>query len=160
LEAAGALVRSLNKFLWLRNGLIKIRNLWLSTRLGIKMGREIRLSLSARLAPGKRGSIHIGDRTLIAFKTLIYTWDPITGADRPVHIGRHCFIGGGSVILPGVSIGDESIVGANAIVFEDVPARSVVGGNPARVLRSEIKVGPWGRLDGADETSRRLWDQD
>jgi maltose O-acetyltransferase len=152
------LANSLNKFLWLRSGLIKTRNLWLSMRLGIRMGRDIRLSLSARLSPGKRGSIDIGDRTLIAFKTLIYTFDPITGEDRPVHIGRHCFIGGGSVILPGVSIGEESIVGASAVVFDSVPPRSLVGGNPARILRSDIKVGPWGRLDGADENTRRLWD--
>lgn len=129
-------------------------------RTGVVMGKEMRLSLSARLSPGRRGSIQIGDRSLIAFKALVYTRDAVTGEDRPVKIGRHCFIGGGSVITPGVTIGDGSIVGANAVVFEDVPPRSVVGGNPARVLRRDIEVGPWGQLDGAAETSQRLWDQD
>jgi acetyltransferase-like isoleucine patch superfamily enzyme len=144
----------------LRYVLVRTRNAWITIRTGVVMGRDTRLSLSARLRPARRGSIRIGDRTLIAFKSLVYTRDPLSGEDRPVTIGRHCFIGGGSVILPGVSIGDESIVGANAVVFEDVPPRCAVGGNPARILRREITVGPWGRLEGADEASQRLWDQD
>ena len=91
---------------------------------------------------------------MIAFKTLILTRDFITGEDRPVHIGERCFIGGGSVILPGVTVGDESIVGAGSVVFDDVPPRSIVGGNPARVLRRDIDVGRYGRLRSADLTSR------
>jgi carbonic anhydrase/acetyltransferase-like protein (isoleucine patch superfamily) len=154
-----AMVKSLQQFAAFRSALIRTRNAWLTLRSGVVMGQDTRLSLSARLRPGRRGSIRIGDCTLIAFKVLVYTRDPVTGEDRPVTIGRHCFIGGGSVILPGVSIGDESIVGANAVVFEDVPPRCAVGGNPARILRRDIRVGPWGRLEGADETTRQMWGQ-
>jgi maltose O-acetyltransferase len=118
------------------------------------------LSFSSRIRPGRRGSIVIGADTLIAFKTLIYTRDRLTGQDRPVTIGRRCFIGGGSTILPGVTIGDECIVGAGAVVFESVPPRSIVGGNPGRILRRDIQVGRWGRLEGADDASRRLWESD
>jgi maltose O-acetyltransferase len=82
----------------------------------------------------------------VAFKTLIFTLDPLTGEDRPVRIGSRCFIGGGSLILPGVTIGDECIIGAGSVVFDDVPPRSIAGGNPARIIRSDILVGPYGRL--------------
>jgi maltose O-acetyltransferase len=55
---------------------------------------------------------------------------------RPVHIGHDVWIGGGAIILPGVTIGDGSVVGAGSVVVRDVPAAKVVAGNPARILRS------------------------
>jgi maltose O-acetyltransferase len=94
---------------------------------------------------------------LIAFKTLFLTRSGRDGQSKPIRIGRHCFIGGGSVILPGVTIGDECIVGGGSVVFEDVPPRSIVIGNPARVLRSEIEVGPFGRLKIAAENTRKMY---
>jgi maltose O-acetyltransferase len=143
-------LRSLNRLSWLRFAIIRLRNAWLHAVVGVDIDSTVRLSLSSRLIPGRRGSIRIGRETLIAFKTLIYSRDPATGEDRPVRIGERCFIGGGSVIMPGVRIHDESIVGAGAVVFDDVPARSIVAGNPARVLRRDIEVVAYGRLKEAD----------
>jgi acetyltransferase-like isoleucine patch superfamily enzyme len=54
---------------------------------------------------------------------------------RPIHIGRNVWIGFDSCILPGVTIGEGSIVGARSVVFEDVPPFTVVVGNPARPVR-------------------------
>ncbi len=53
---------------------------------------------------------------------------------RPVTIGRNCWIGGGVLVLPGVTIGDDATVGAGAVVTRDVPAGATVAGNPARRL--------------------------
>ena len=53
-----------------------------------------------------------------------------------VRIGRCCWIGAGAVILPGVTIGDNTVVGAGSIVTRDLPANVVAVGNPCRVLRS------------------------
>jgi acetyltransferase-like isoleucine patch superfamily enzyme len=64
-------------------------------------------------------------------------------------------VGGNAVVLPGVTIGDESIVAAGAVVFEDVPPRSIVAGNPARVIRSDIEVGKRGRLKGSEDAEQR-----
>lgn len=150
-------LRSLNSLNALRELITGSRRLWFRLRYGVTFGRDVSVSMSCRLRPGARGSITVGDATLIAFKTLIYTRDPLTGEDRPIRIGRNCFIGGGSTILPGVTIGDGSIVGGGGVVFEDVPPRSIVGGNPARVLRTEIQAGRRGRLEGADDNSRRMW---
>lgn len=146
------------------NSLRKIRALALAVwraRLrfvgGVDVQPSTSVSLSSRMIAGRRGSIRIGADTLVAFKTLLYTRDPRTGEDRQIRIGERCFIGGGSTILPGVTIGDEVIVGAGAVVFEDVPSRCIVGGNPARILKRDIVVGRYGRLAGADDNTRRMW---
>jgi acetyltransferase-like isoleucine patch superfamily enzyme len=54
---------------------------------------------------------------------------------RPIAIGANVWIGHDSVVLPGVSIGDGSIIGARSVVLEPVPAFVVAAGNPARVIR-------------------------
>jgi maltose O-acetyltransferase len=54
---------------------------------------------------------------------------------RPVHIGSQVWIGGGAIILPGVTVGDDAIIGAGSVVTRDVPAGAKVMGNPARVAR-------------------------
>lgn len=150
-------LKSLNQLRFVRTAIIACRNRWLQLRYGIALGSRVTVSLSARFAPGRRGDIVVGEETLIAFKTLLYTRVPSTGECLPIRIGRRCFVGGGSVILPGVTIGDESIVAGGSVVFDDVPARCIVGGNPARVLRRDIEVGPWGRLNGAQENTDRVY---
>ncbi|MBQ6274789.1 MAG: sugar O-acetyltransferase [Oscillospiraceae bacterium] len=55
--------------------------------------------------------------------------------NAPVRIGRNCWIGAGAIILPGVSIGDNTVVGAGSVVTRDLPANVVAAGNPCRVLR-------------------------
>lgn len=52
---------------------------------------------------------------------------------RPIHIGRNVWIGGGAIILPGVTIGDDAVIGAGSVVTRDVPAGATAFGNPARV---------------------------
>ena len=55
--------------------------------------------------------------------------------NMPVHIGRTCWIGAGAVILPGVTVGDNTVIGAGSVVTKDIPANVVAVGNPCRVLR-------------------------
>ena len=52
----------------------------------------------------------------------------------PVHIGNNVWLGGSAIILPGVSIGDDAVVGAGSVVTRDVPPGSTVAGNPARII--------------------------
>lgn len=55
--------------------------------------------------------------------------------NAPVHIGRNCWIGAGAILLPGVSVGDNTVIGAGSVVTKDIPANVVAVGNPCRVLR-------------------------
>ncbi len=65
-----------------------------------------------------------------------------------VHVGRQAFVGAGAILLPGVRIGDEAIVGAGSIVLEDVPARSLSYGTPARMHRIVDEDIDWARILG------------
>lgn len=53
---------------------------------------------------------------------------------RPIRIGANVWIGGGAMIMPGVSVGDDAIIGAGAVVTSDIPPGATIGGNPARPL--------------------------
>jgi maltose O-acetyltransferase len=57
-------------------------------------------------------------------------------AAEPIHIGDNVWLGGGAIVLPGVTIGANTVVGAGAVVTKDLPANVVAVGNPARVIRS------------------------
>ena len=54
----------------------------------------------------------------------------------PIKIGSHVWIGSNSTVLPGVTIGDWAVVAAGAVVTKDVPAKTVVGGVPARFIKN------------------------
>ena len=60
----------------------------------------------------------------------------VAGKSNPVEIGDGCWLGINVVILPGVRIGRQCVIGANAVVADDIPDFSVAAGVPARVLRS------------------------
>jgi acetyltransferase-like isoleucine patch superfamily enzyme len=65
----------------------------------------------------------------------------VRSAPRPIQIGANVWVGFGSCILPGVSIGEGSIVGARSVVRDPVPPYTIVGGNPARVIRAIDRSG-------------------
>ena len=90
-----------------------------------------------------QGGIRIGDNALIGhrvtFATLNHDLDPEKRHIlhcAPIHVGNNVWIGAGATILAGVTIGDGAIVAAGALVNRDVPARTIVGGMPARVLKT------------------------
>ena len=56
--------------------------------------------------------------------------------NMPVHIGRNCWIGAGVIIVPGITIGDNVVIGAGSVVTKDIPSNVVAVGNPCRVLRA------------------------
>ena len=55
---------------------------------------------------------------------------------RPISLGRRVWIGGGTIVLAGIDIGDDAVIGAGSVVTKSVPARVVAAGNPCRILRS------------------------
>ncbi len=86
--------------------------------------------------------ISIGRLCLISWDVSITdsNYHSLTGAvvTAPVTIGDHVWVGAGARIMPGVTIGRNAMVAAGSVVTKDVPARALVGGNPAKVLRDDI----------------------
>ena len=93
---------------------------------------------------GERGSLFLGDRVSIAPKCIFVLVSHPNSSEvkktisfKPpfIRIENDAWIGAGAIILPGLTIGEGSIVGAGAVVTKDVPPHSVVAGNPARVIK-------------------------
>ena len=109
-----------------------------------EIGDDVDLALDVLLTT--RGGLKIGDRSLIGYRTQILTANhEIPGKESriadsghkysSVCIGEDCWVGANSVILPGVSIGKGSVIGAGSVVTKDIEEYSVAVGCPARVVK-------------------------
>lgn len=90
------------------------------------------------------GHIYVGDYTMFAPSVIVATAghpilpelrETVYQYNMPVHIGKNCWIGAGAIILPGVTISDQVVVGAGSVVTKDLPSNVVAVGNPCRVVR-------------------------
>lgn len=102
-------------------------------RKGATIGSNVRLL--GRLDGLNPHLVTIGNNCVIGARSALITHCAIRGA-KPVAIEDEVWIGFNALILPGVRIGTQSVIGAGAVVTKDVPPKSVAAGNPARVLRS------------------------
>lgn len=113
----------------------------------IHIGNNVGMSNAALVAYG--ADIYIGDDVLIGGGTKIYTSDfhsidftsRMQHPDRGVHhkrvkISNGAFIGGGTIILKGVTIGEYAIIGAGSVVTKDVPDNEIWAGNPAKFIKN------------------------
>jgi acetyltransferase-like isoleucine patch superfamily enzyme len=148
--------RGLNRLTWLRSCLVALRRIYLTRLWGMDIDPTATFSMSAEFDRTFPAGVHVGPLTYIAFETRVLTHDMTRGLYLHTRIGANCFIGGRSLILPGVVIGDGSVVGAGSVVTKSVPAGSLVAGNPARILREGIAVGRYGRFDTADQKESDL----
>lgn len=90
------------------------------------------------------GDIYVGDYTMFGPNVMLVTAghpilpqlrEQVYQYNMPVHIGKNCWLGAGVIVLPGVSIGNNVVVGAGSVVTKDLPDNVVAVGNPCRVLR-------------------------
>lgn len=111
-------------------------------RRGMKIGENVFIAHNVDFDAAHCWLISIGDNTIIAPYTHILAHDASTlrflgyGKIGKVTIGKNCFIGLGTIILPNVSIGDNVIVGAGSVITHDIESGVVVAGNPAKVIMS------------------------
>ena len=109
----------------------------------IRLGRNVFINFNLTVLD--EAIVTIGDHVFIGPNVSIYTachpLDPDERRDgrqwaKPVTIGNDVWIGGGATILPGVTVGDGAVVGSGAVVTHDVPPRTAVAGNPARIIKN------------------------
>lgn len=148
--------RGLNRLKGLRHVLVTLKRLYYTRLWGMDIDPTANFSLSAKFDRTFPIGVHVGPRTYVAFEARILTHDMTRGMYLHTRIGANCFIGGRSLILPGIEIGDNCVVGAGSVVTKSVPPGCIVAGNPARVLREGIEVGPYGRFLSADATEAAL----
>ena len=83
--------------------------------------------------------IYVGDYTMFGPNVILAILPELRQQayqyNMPVHIGRNCWLGAGTIVLPGVTIGDNIVIGAGSVVARDIPANVVAVGNPCRVMR-------------------------
>ena len=118
-------------------------NCYLGRGEGIRVGSRSQLGQNSRIGPYTiiRDDVVMGPDVIIM--TTSHNFErldvPINRQGymqvRPVIIGNDVWIGTRVIILPGVTIGDQAVIGAGAVVTKDVPPRAIVGGNPARLIR-------------------------
>ena len=108
----------------------------------VHLGRNVYANFNLTLVDDTH--IYIGDCTMMGPNVTIATaGHPVLPELRekgyqynvPVHIGRNCWLGAGVIVLPGVTIGDNTVIGAGSVVTRDIPANVVAVGSPCRVLR-------------------------
>ncbi len=134
------------------------KNLWITAPFYVDYGSNIyfgnncEVNMNCTFLDDNR--IVIGDNALIAPNVQIYTaFHPTNAADRfggpkadgsfafcktqtaPVIIGKNVWIGGGAILMPGVTIGDNVVIGAGSVVTRDIPANTIACGVPCRVIR-------------------------
>ena len=117
------------------------------------MGNNVSVNMNCTFVDCNK--ITIGNHVLIASNVQLYTsthpvelserlapdWKVETGQyfcrtyALPIKIGDKCWLGGGVIVLPGVTIGDGSVIGAGSVVTKDIPANSLAVGNPCHVIR-------------------------
>lgn len=125
---------------------IKVKYLYYVRIYKMKISNSARIAFGAKLDKTNPKGIYIDDETYIASGVTILSHDYIRGQKLKTKIGKRCFIGMNSIIMPGIIIGDEVIVGSGSIVTKDIPSNVMVVGNPARILRKRIKTQRFGRL--------------
>lgn len=108
---------------------------------GVDLGKCCRINRKAKIDGVNPKGVHIGDYSGVAQNALILSHDSWRdGSYKHTYIGHHVNIGWGAVINPGLHIGNHVIVGANAVVTKDVPDGCIVAGNPARIIKINIKL--------------------
>lgn len=118
--------------------------LWMGCRFeggevsNITIGRECSIPAAFFVASAP---VTLGDNVVFGHRVSLYTTDhdpddpAFTRRDAPIVIGNYAWIGSQAIILRGVTIGEGAVVAAGAVVTKDVPSFTIVGGNPAKVIR-------------------------
>ncbi len=124
------------------------KNVWIEPDFKCEFGKNIKIEDDVYINFGcvilDCAEVTIGSHTLIGPNVGLYAVDHSIDAleringgccGKPIHIGKNVWLGGDVKILPGVSIGDNTIIGTGSIVTKDIPSNVIAAGNPCKVIR-------------------------
>lgn len=114
------------------------------------ISRSARISFGTKLDKTNPKGVHIGEESYMASGAILFSHDFSRNLRTHTYVGKRCFIGANAIIMAGVRIGDEVIVGSGAIVTKDVPSNCIVAGNPARIVKEGIHTTKFGQLKSND----------
>jgi len=111
---------------------------------GLSIGANVGINAGCWI--NARGGVTIGDDVIIGPYCIIHSANHRIGEldkpvqqqgfeEKPVYIGNNVWLGARVIVLPGVTIGDNAVVGAGAVVTKNIPPNATVAGNPARIIR-------------------------
>ncbi|MCL1134065.1 sugar O-acetyltransferase [Shewanella hafniensis] len=114
---------------------------------GVNLSLADKVFINVNVTLQDNAPISIGEQTMVGPNAQFYTSSHPLDAElrcsgletaKTIKVGKRVWIGGGAIIMPGVTIGDDAIIGAGAVVTKNVAAKTVVAGNPAKPIRQLI----------------------
>lgn len=125
---------------------LNLKHVYLVKIYGMQISPSARISWGAKLDKSNPHGIIIKDEVYVASGALILSHDFCRDIKCTTIINTRCFIGANAIIMPGINIGEEVIVGSGAVVTKDVPSNCIIVGNPAKVIKTGISTKKWGKL--------------
>ena len=121
--------------------LVNLYPIYLRKVYHMNVGHNCRIAWSAHLDKSINPTgIHIGDGTWVLREAMILAHDKCRNLKADTKIGKNCIIGVRSIVLPGLTIGNQVVVGAGSVVTKNLPDNCIAVGNPAKIIRSNISV--------------------
>jgi acetyltransferase-like isoleucine patch superfamily enzyme len=138
------MIKAIREFIRLL--VIAVRYQYFTKIRKMDIAKSARISVGTRLDKVNPKGIHIGDESYTASGSIIFTHDYCRGLYCNTYIGKQCFIGANAIIMCGVNIGNNVIVGSGAIVTKDIPSNCIVAGNPAKIIKEGIQTKRFGQI--------------
>ena len=133
--------------IWLYECLVNFYPWMYRNIYGMEIGKGTNISRKSRIDRGiNPKGIHIGANTRITGGVVMLAHDDCRQIKCDTYIGDNCFIGVNSIIMPGVHIGNQVIIGSGSVVTKDIPDNCIAAGNPAKIIRTGVILGPMGRI--------------
>lgn len=107
---------------------------WLYRKMGVHIGRGVFIAINCYIDDNFPELVHIEDGAGIGTHSIIVCHDDTTATVKSIKICKRVYIGAGSIILPGTTIGEYAVIGAGSVVKGEIPPHSLAVGSPAKVI--------------------------